>query len=349
MTLFVDVSDLGRLVNHLGVGEFMAGLLDYLEQDFCRWHAFDKSARTAAHSDVGVIELMPIADEQGYGFKYVNGHPANPAQGLPTVMAFGALADMATGYPKLLSELTLATALRTAVTSAMAAKALAREDSRIMAMIGCGAQSEFQAIAFHTLVDISELRVFDIDKAAMAKLAQHLKAFPALKVTLCPSAKECVTGADIITTVTADKSKATILTADMLAPGIHINGVGGDCPGKTELAVEVLQAAKIFVEHEPQTRIEGDIQQLAPDHPVHPLWAVIAKQQTGRDNRDQITLFDSVGFALEDYSTLRFIYDMATKLGLGQPMELVPKLTDPKDLYGRLSDEANVSLHRKLA
>jgi ornithine cyclodeaminase len=348
MTLFVDVSDLGRLVNHLGVAEFMAGLLDYLEQDFCRWQRFDKSARTAAHSKVGVIELMPIADEQGYGFKYVNGHPANPAQGLPTVMAFGALADMATGYPKLLSELTLATALRTAVTSAMAARALARDDSRIMAMIGCGAQGEFQAIAFHTLVGITELRIFDIDTAAMAKLVRHLEAFPALKVSICTSAQGCVQGADIVTTVTADKSKATILSADMLAPGMHINGVGGDCPGKTELAIEVLEAAKIFVEHEPQTRIEGDIQQLAAEHPVHPLWAVIAKQLAGRDHREQITLFDSVGFALEDYSTLRFIYDMATKLNLGRQLELVPQLTDPKDLYGRLCDD-NTSQVRKRA
>lgn len=336
MTLFVDVNNLGKLVNCLGVAEFMAGLLDYLEQDFCRWQEFDKSARTAAHSDVGVVELMPIADKHNYGFKYVNGHPSNPSLGLSTVMAFGALADMATGYPRLLSELTLSTALRTAVTSAMAARALARKDSKIMAMIGCGAQSEFQAIAFHFLVGIDELRIFDIDAAAMAKLMGHLSAFPALKVIKAASAKECVLGADIITTVTADKSKATILTADMIAPGMHINGVGGDCPGKTELDIEVLKAAKIFVEHEPQTRVEGDIQQLDADHTVHALWTVIAKQQPGRDNQAQITLFDSVGFALEDFSTLRFIYDKATEFGIGEQLELVPWLEDPKDLYGRL-------------
>ena len=349
MTLFVDVNHLSKLVNHLGVPEFMSGLLSYLEQDFCRWPQFDKSARTAAHSDVGVVELMPIADSHQYGFKYVNGHPGNPSQGLSTVMAFGALADMATGYPQLLSELTISTALRTAVTSAMAAKALARKDSRIMGMIGCGAQSEFQAIAFHTLVGITELRIYDIDAAAMAKLAKHLRHYPALTVIHATSAKTCVQGADIVTTVTADKTKATILTADMVEPGMHINGVGGDCPGKTELHIDVLKAAKIFVEHEPQTRIEGDIQQLAADHTVHALWQVIAKQTQGRDSQTQITLFDSVGFALEDFSVLRFIYDKAREFQIGTEINLIPELSDPKDLFARLQANCPQVVTRRIA
>ena len=334
MTLFLDVQALGRLVNAQGADTFMADLLGYMEQDFCRWPEFDKSARTAAHSEVGVIELMPVADHNLYGFKYVNGHPSNPNQGLSTVMAFGALSEVVTGYPRLLSELTISTALRTAVTSVMAAKALARKDSQSMGMIGCGAQSEFQAIAFHAILGIKELRIFDIDSDAMDKLAAHLEAYPELKVIKADSAKSCVRGADIVTTVTADKAYATILTPDMVEPGMHINGVGGDCPGKTELHLDVLIGGKIFIEHEPQTRVEGDIQQLPAQHPVYPLWEVIAGKSIGRESEQQITVFDSVGFALEDLSVLRYIYDLATQLGFGETIELVPRMSNPKDLFG---------------
>lgn len=334
MTLFLDVQALGRLVNAQGADTFMADLLGYMEQDFSRWPEFDKSARSAAHSEVGVIELMPVADHNLYGFKYVNGHPSNPNQGLSTVMAFGALSEVATGYPRLLSELTISTALRTAVTSVMAAKALARKDSQSMGMIGCGAQSEFQAIAFHAILGIKELRIFDIDVEAMEKLASHLEAYPDLKVIKADSAKSCVNGADIVTTVTADKAYATILTPDMVEPGMHINGVGGDCPGKTELHLDVLLNGKIFIEHEPQTRVEGDIQQLPAEYPVYPLWEVIADKSIGRESEQQVTIFDSVGFALEDLSVLRYIYDLATELGFGETIELVPHMNNPKDLFG---------------
>ena len=133
-------------------------------------------------------------------------------------MAFGALAEVDTGYPLLLAELTLTTALRTAATSVLAAQVLARPDSRTMALIGNGAQSEFQAIAFHTLLGIDEIRVFDVDPHATDKLVQNLAAYPALRVVRAASTADAVRGADIVTTVTADKAYATIVTADMIGP-----------------------------------------------------------------------------------------------------------------------------------
>ncbi len=349
MTRFVDVHDLARIVRATGTAEFLRGLAEYLEADFRRWPDFDKSARTAAHSDVGVIELMPVSDRQRYGFKYVNGHPANTGRGLSTVMAFGALADVATGYPRLLSELTLTTAFRTAATSALAARAVARPDSPLMAMIGCGAQSEFQAIAFHELLGIETLRIYDIDRAAMRKLRRHLRRFPDIDVVACDSSRDCVRGADIVTTVTADKTWATILTPDMVAPGMHINGVGGDCPGKTELHADVLRAGKIFVEYEPQTRIEGDIQQLPGEHPVTPLWQVLSGERSGRDSAGQITIFDSVGFALEDFSALRYVYERSLELGIGRDIALVPELGDPKDLFELTLDPQGHAFARRAA
>jgi ornithine cyclodeaminase len=304
-----------------------------------RWEAFNKCARVASHSVDGVIELMPISDEEHYAFKYVNGHPKNTALGLPTVMAFGVLARVDTGVPEVLSELTLTTAIRTAAMSALAARTLARPESRIMALIGNGAQSEFQALAFHHLLGVQEIRLFDIDRAATAKLMRNL-AHTDLRLRLCASVHEAVRGADIVTTVTADKTSARIITPDMLEPGMHINGVGGDCPGKTEMHPDVLYRASVFVEYEPQTRIEGDLQQMPTDFAVTELWRVLAGKAAGRIDDGQVTLFDSVGFALEDYSALRYMRDSAKALGLCQYLSLIPDLANPKDLFSLIRSPA---------
>jgi ornithine cyclodeaminase len=334
--LYLSAPDAVSLVRRKGLQNCIAGIAENIRADFLRWNDFDKSARIANHSKDGVIELMPISDDTAYSFKYVNGHPKNTAIGLLTVMAFGVLADVATGAPTLVSELTLTTAMRTAATSALAAQTLARPNSRVMALIGNGAQSEFQAIAFQHLVGIDTVRLFDIDHDATAKLAANLVGC-GLKVQVCVSTAEAVRGADIVTTVTADKQYATILTSDMLAPGMHINAVGGDCPGKTELAADVLQGAKVFVEFTPQTRIEGDIQQMPADFAVTELWEVLRGSRTGRDSDTQITVFDSVGFALEDFSALRFMHDAALALGYGERLALIPQLADPKNLFGTLA------------
>lgn len=334
MTRLIDLPTLAAFVHERGAARCMTDLAAELRADFLRWESFDKSARTASHSPRGVIELMPVADDALYSFKYVNGHPGNPASGLPTVMAFGVLAEVRTGYPLLLSELTLTTALRTAATSALAAQALARPGSRRMALIGNGAQAEFQALAFHALLGIRELRVYDTDPAATDKLVRNLAHVDGLTVERAASTAEAVRGADIVTTVTADKSRATILTPAMVEPGMHLNAVGGDCPGKTELHPDVLRGARVVVEYEPQSRVEGEIQQLPADHPVTELWRVLRGDAPGRTRADEVTVFDSVGFALEDYSALRYLYQQALARGLGVDVELVPT-DDPKDLFGR--------------
>ncbi|MDF2999698.1 MAG: arcB, partial [Xanthobacteraceae bacterium] len=223
---FVSVDHMMKLVLRIGVETFLKELAGYVEEDFRRWEVFDKTPRVAAHSAEGVIELMPTSDGQLYGFKYVNGHPKNMREGLQTVVAFGALSDAGNGYPMLLTEMTLLTALRTAATSSLAARYLAPKGARCMAIIGNGAQSEFQAMAFKALLGIDRLRLYDLDPAATAKCARNL-AGQGFAIETCRSPEEAVEGAQIITTVTADKQFATILTDNMVGPGVHINAVGG--------------------------------------------------------------------------------------------------------------------------
>jgi ornithine cyclodeaminase len=346
MVDYIGIERVQELVTRIGPAKFLEGLANEIESDYRRWEEFDKSPRHATHVPGGVIELMPASDGQQYTFKYVNGHPKNTAQGLMTVVAFGMLADVETGYPLVLSELTVTTALRTAATSALAARWLARRDSRVMALIGNGAQSEFQAIAFHHLLGIRELRLFDVDPRATAKLERNLAALQlaGLRVVRCTSAAEAAWSADVVTTVTADKRNATILAPDMVAAGMHLNAVGGDCPGKTELHADILRRpdARVVVEYEPQSRIEGEIQQLEPTFPVIEFAEIVKGRAAGRTSDRDVTIFDSVGFALEDFSALRYLHAMhRAERGLRTRLDLVPQLDDPKDLYSLVSPAAS--------
>ncbi|MBV2144076.1 ornithine cyclodeaminase [Falsochrobactrum sp. TDYN1] len=332
---FVSVDHMMKLVLSIGVETFLKELAEYVEEDFRRWESFDKTPRVASHSKEGVIELMPTSDGTLYGFKYVNGHPKNTREGLQTVTAFGVLADVGSGYPMLLTEMTILTALRTAATSAVAAKYLAPKNARTMALIGNGAQSEFQALAFKALLGVDRLRLYDIDRQASEKCVRNLEG-AGFNIVICKNVEEVVEGAEIITTVTADKLNATILTDNMVGAGVHINAIGGDCPGKTELHSDILRRSDIFVEYPPQTRIEGEIQQLPEDYPVNELWQVITGQAEGRKDVRQITLFDSVGFATEDFSALRYVRDKLKDTGLYEQLDLLADPDEPRDLYGML-------------
>jgi ornithine cyclodeaminase len=342
MVDFIGVSRVRELLARRGTARFIEELAGEIEADFLRWDAFEKSPRHATHSSVGVIELMPASDGRLYAFKYVNGHPKNTHAGLLTVTAFGVLADVHTGYPLLLSELTLTTALRTAATSALAAQRMARAGSRVMALIGNGAQAEFQTVAFHQLLGIREVRVYDTDPGATDKLERNLARMhlPGLKLTRCSSTAAAVAGADIITTATADKRNATILTPELVVSGVHLNAVGGDCPGKTELHREILLRpdVRVVVEYEPQSRIEGEIQQMDASYAVLELAAVLARRAPGRAHAQEVTVFDSVGFALEDFSALRYLRRLHhEERGAHAQIDLLPQLQDPKDLFGLLS------------
>ncbi len=339
---FVNVDNMMKLVLNVGIETFLTELAAYIEEDFRRWELFDKAARVASHSAEGVIELMPTSDGEVYGFKYVNGHPKNTREGLQTVTGFGVLSRVDNGYPVLFSEMTILTALRTAATSAVAAKHLAPRGADCMAIIGNGAQSEFQAMAFKAILGIKKLRLFDIDPEATDKCMRNLEG-KGFDIIRCKTAEDAVEGAQIITTVTADKQYATILTDNMVGTGIHINAVGGDCPGKTELHKDILLRSDIFVEYPPQTRVEGEIQQLPEDYPVTELWRVITGEQTGRNGDRQTTLFDSVGFATEDFSALRYVRSKLSGTNFYESLDMLADPDDPRDLFGMVLRAADAA------
>lgn len=331
----VTVTDILKLIRIIGMENFFKRVIAVLEEDFSRWHEFMLSPRHATHYPQGVIELMPCSDQQLYTFKYVNGHPGNPLQGLLTVVAIGLLSDAVSGYPLMISEMTLLTAFRTAATGILAAKYLAREDSKSLAIIGAGAQAEFQACGFADYFKLEEIRFFDTDPQAMAKFSQNLSG---QKFTLipCRSVIEAVHHADIVITATAAKRRQSLFEFEDISSGTHINAMGGDCPGKTELAADLLNRVKLVVEYKPQSLVEGEMQQCDAGLIHAELWELVCKNKPGRQNNDEITLFDSVGFALEDYSILRVVYELSKEYRLGAELPLIPELNDPKNLFGLL-------------
>ncbi|MFK5984649.1 MAG: ornithine cyclodeaminase [Pseudomonadota bacterium] len=331
----IDIETLLHIIEHIGLNTFYQMLIETLEEDFGNWNQFSKSPRHAIHTNQGVIELMPCANNQFYSFKYVNGHPSNTLQNKLCVVAIGMLSDAKNGYPLLISEMTLLTALRTAATAALAAKYLARKESKHLAIIGTGAQAEFQVLAMLSLYPLTEVSFYDIDAKAMDKFANNLEAYD-FKLNASSSIKSCVQAADIIISATAAKKQASLFSYTKVKPGTHIHAMGGDCPGKTEFDANMLKNSKVVVEYLAQSKHEGEIQQVDESIVHAELWEIIQAKKSARENNQEITFFDSVGFALEDFSVLRLVYHLSLQLEMAKEVDLIPQLKNAKDLFSLL-------------
>lgn len=269
----------------------------------------------------------------------MNGHPKNMKEGLQTVTAFGLFGGRSIWLPS--------SSVGDDHPHGAADSSNVGADGEVAGAQGCkrhGADRQrgagrVSALAFRAICGVKEVRFYDIDPVA-TKCVDNLQG-SGLILTPCTTAEDAILGAQIITTVTADKQYATILTDNMVGPGVHIiNAVGGDCPGKTKLHGDILLRSDIYVEYPPQTRIEGEIQQLDPDYPVKELWQVMTGQISGRADDRAITLFDSVGFAIEDFSALRYVLKQLGKLPkslkFSEELDMIADPDEPRDLYGML-------------
>jgi ornithine cyclodeaminase len=265
MTKILTVQNVQDILEYTGIETFYQNFITHLESDFRNWQSFDKRPRPAFHSAKGVIELMPIANNHYFGCKTVNGHPTNTIDNKFCVAATGQLCTVGDGYVKMICEMTLMTALRTGATSALVSRYMARQDSKVIKIIGCGSQSEFQILAHKAIFDITTIYYYDIDQKAMDKFADNMQGYG---ITLMQSdrADSDLEKVDIIITCIAEKSQVILFDAELVKAGTHICGIGGDCPGKTELDPKLLtKADKIIVEFLRQTEEEGEIQNYAGD------------------------------------------------------------------------------------
>lgn len=234
--ILLEAKEVNSIIHKLGLQNFYLRLIDIISEDFKNWHLFQKCVRQAMYVDNGVIELMPVCDDKLYAFKYVNGHPQNPLHGKLNIIAIGMLADVKTGYPLMLASMNILTAIRTAAVSALSSKYLAKKNSSKIAIVGCGAQSEFQILAHSALFPVKEVKCFDVDDSATERFMNNLtdQNFKVIKAKTC---EDAIQDADIIITTTSVKGHHKVLTQDMLTPGQHICGVGGDSPGDRKSVV----------------------------------------------------------------------------------------------------------------
>ena len=279
----------------------------------------------------GDLRVMPsyLEELEISAVKVVNVHPDNPVKyKLPTVMATIILVDPKSGAPIAIMGGTWITAMRTGAAGGVAVKYLARPDSRIIGIIGAGVQARTQLMALkEVLGEIEEVRVTDIVKAARERYAKEMSEKLGLNVKAVDSVRETVEGADIVVTVTP--VRRPIVKNEWIRPGVHINAIGADAPGKEELDPEILKRAKIVVDDFEQACHSGEVNVpltkgiISKEDIYAELGEIIVGKKPGRLSDDEITIFDSTGLAIQDLATATLVYKKAKASNLGFEVELL--------------------------
>lgn len=273
----------------------------------------------------GDLRIMPSYSDvlKMAGTKIVNVHPDNPKIGLKTVMAVVVLNEAKTGLPLTLMDGTYLTGMRTGAASAVATKYLAGKDAKTLGVIGAGYQSIFQIAAITKVREIKEIFVYDILGEKIENLARILEKE---KIEIKKASLEEAASQDIVATVTP--AREPILKREWILPGAHINAVGADAPGKEELEPQVLKGAKIFVDNWEQASHSGEINVplakgiISKNDIFAELGEVVAGKKPGRENAQEITIFDSTGLAIQDLYTGNLIYNLARKEKIGKEIEI---------------------------
>ena len=281
----------------------------------------------------GDLRVMPCYIKTGEisSVKIVNSHPRNPEKGFPTVMAMIVLVNPETGFPKAVMSGTWITGIRTGAAGAVAAKYLARKNSRIAAFIGAGTQARMQFLGItRVLQSIKEIRIFDIKPEAEKAFIQFIGDHGAAGLSLIPasSVREAVEGADIIITTTP--SRKPVVMSEWISDGVHFNCIGADAPGKQELDPMILKkASKIVVDDVEQAIHSGEINVPLSEGIIGAgsiygeLGEIVAGLKRGRESDDEITIFSSTGLALQDAAVANIVYENALKKGVGTRIRLV--------------------------
>jgi alanine dehydrogenase len=270
----------------------------------------------------GDFRAMPAALPGAAGMKWVNVHPGNPLKGLPTVMAVLIYNDPATGYPLAIMDATESTAFRTAATSAIASKYLARKNSKTLGIVGAGRQASTHIMAHRLIFDFKEIRVFDISSEAVARLIKGFPESPIKERSLEETVKS-----DIVCTLTP--AHQPVVKSRWIMPGTHINAVGADAQGKEELEPSILNDAMVVVDDLRQASHGGEInvplsKGLFKKQQIYAtLGEIITGIKTGRTDNKIITVFDSTGLAIEDIAVARLLYEKARNNGTGLTVNLV--------------------------
>jgi len=276
----------------------------------------------------GDFRAMPAYIEklEKCAVKWVNVHPGNRRFGLPAIMAVIILSDPRNGLPLCIMEGGYATALRTGAAGGVAARHLARKNSNVIGMVGCGVQARAQLQALRILFDVKEVKVWSPNLSCVRDFMRETKKF-GLKVTMPGSAEGCVRGSDIVVTTTP--SRRPLVKLAWLKRGAHINAIGADAKGKEELDPAILKKAKVVVDSWEQASHSGEINVPVRNgfmsrKDIHAdIGQIVSGEKKGRTNQDEITVFDSTGLAIQDVAVANMIYRAALRKGAGRWITLI--------------------------
>lgn len=276
--------------------------------------------------EAGNFRIMAavVPDMGGFGLKTLTGTPGkrDPAATYFAMLFF----DIANGQLLAVLPATYITGIRTGAASGVASRYLAREDARTVGLFGAGFQGRNQIAALREVRPIERVKIFDLAPAPAERLAKELEA-EGVEATVASSPEETVRGSDIIASATTAKEPP--IRGEWLPPGCHVNAVGANAPVKREVDADTFTRARVVVDFEEQVLQEaGDLiaaiesGAFSRDRIHAQLGDVVIGKKKGRETDDQITLFKSVGVAIEDVAVAAFVYREASKRGLGTEIDL---------------------------
>lgn len=325
MTLVLGAADVERLLPMEECVEAMAEALAALERGDMEQPLRFVVRPAGATGLMGLMPAYRARPEAAYGLKAVCVFPGNPARGLDAHQGAVLLFDGETGVLRCAVNASAITAIRTAAVSGVATRLLAREDARVLAILGAGVQARAHLKAMAAVGGFESARVWSRTREHAAAFAEEAQApFP---VETAPSAEEALRGADVVCTTTT--SPEPVVRRGWLAPGAHVNAVGSSIPTTRELDTETMAAASLFVDRRESTLNEaGDFLfaqrdgAIGHDHIRAELGEVLTGAAPGRTSSDELTVFKSLGLAVEDLAAVEHVYRRARETGTGAEVDL---------------------------
>ncbi|MGE5619484.1 MAG: ornithine cyclodeaminase family protein [Sphingomonadaceae bacterium] len=278
----------------------------------------------------GWFGVMPayLFSSGALGLKSVTVFKGNPAKGMPATLGLTLLLDPTTGVPLSVMEAGHLTGVRTAAVSGLATSLLAHEDASELAILGAGGQGRFHLVAMTTVRPIRRVRVFDASGENAERFRREMQSATSASIEVASSPEEAVRGADVI--VTTSTSRTPIVEYPWLKPGAHINGVGSHSPDAREIGGEVIAHARVVVDSKDAALAEaGDLLIPISDGLVtaaqlsDELGEVVMGRKPGRTSPEQITVYKSVGIAIQDVAVANLVYRKALAAGVGTEVDLL--------------------------
>lgn len=264
------------------------------------------------------------------GTKIASGYYENYKLGLPPGIAVIILMDLKTSIPLAIMDGTYVTAYRTGAAGAVAAKALARKDSKIIGIVGAGTQARMQILALREVFSLKKIKVWDINTTERDRYVEEMSEQLKIPIEAAEDVKNAVIEADIIVTVTP--SRKALVMEEWIQEGVHINAIGADGPGKQELDPFIVKRAdKVVVDSLNQCRIIGEIQHalsdglIIEDDVYAEIGQILIGEKKGRESNEEITLFDATGLAAQDIAAANIVFKQAKEKGIGRVVSLLDK------------------------